>query len=733
MTSDLPGREHGHDFVGDAAEVAVPWSQVSFGPAADWVEPASIDYAVPAKDGAHKTYLDWSRQADADKGTSFHSTSVRLETQLSVQNESQWQLNLDPRFQSLKLHWLRVVRGNQSVDHMRRDKMRLIQRETQLEQHVINGSWTLLVVLGDVRPGDVIESGYTYTSWHPISKGTLETFFAVPSQFVVGRYMLSVLFSSSRPTINYKSSPDAPARSERVMEDGRTKWIWLGSQRVLREPEANVPSSHLDYVWIQASDVASWNQLASRAAHAWAKADEMPNLDIYPEFEKPPEVTGKAVTDLVRHIQDQFRYLSIDLATGGWIPAAPDAVARQRHGDCKDLVWLATCALRRWGVNARPILVGTGLRGSIANLLPMTVIFNHAVLEVEVAGTIRWFDLTLRLQGGDFTTQPVGSFLYGLPVDPAANALQAQQSNSNVSLYVLHETINVDTRSKEPSIAEQRIWVEGFQAENMRRNRANLGAEAFSNDRLKQAQKRYGKAERLGTLQWRDDRERNTCELIEAFQLSEIVNPADRGERATYDVPANLVVQSLWIPEDKVRRAPWSMPFPMELRHTITVISRSMGSLDDKRRRWSTGHYTATLNERRVSGEWSKAARFISHSSEIPAEDVLEYRRLLVDFFRATSWRLFLPRAKSRKMEEATFNRLPNKGSGAHSYVPQDDPAGYPEAIVGELPPLPTRWQRTRARLTRFQPRRGWTIYIILFWFILVIARGCSVAVGNAP
>jgi len=176
-------------------------------------------------------------------------------------------------------------------------------------------------------------------------------------------------------------------------------------------------------------------------------------------------------------------------------------------------------------VRARPILVGTGLREGVSSLLPMTILFNHAVLEVEVAGAPRWFDLTLRSQGGDFSSQPVGWFGFGMPVDARTETLQAQPPSQGANLYALRETISLDTRRGKPSAAEQRLWAEGFQAESLRRARLAQGAEGFANERLKQAQKRYGKAQRIGTLQWRDDRDRNVLDVykrqVERFTLSD--------------------------------------------------------------------------------------------------------------------------------------------------------------------------------------------------------------------
>lgn len=210
------------------ADPSPPWSRISFGAPWPWVTETEFDRALPAKEGWHQTHLLWERQVDAEAETSFHRTAVRLETPLAVQHQSQWRLNLDPRIHHLTLHWLRVMRDGRAIDHLDRTRMRLIQRETQLDHLVIDGQWTLLVVLDDVRPGDVLEAAYSFTGRHPVRLEGCELFFAVPPNVVAGCFRLQVNFNTQRPGMKRLASADAPSHREETLGDGRTRWIWSG-------------------------------------------------------------------------------------------------------------------------------------------------------------------------------------------------------------------------------------------------------------------------------------------------------------------------------------------------------------------------------------------------------------------------------------------------------------------------------------------------------------------------
>lgn len=539
----------------------------------------------------------------------------------------------------------------------------MLQRETQLEHHVINGCWTLLLVLEDVRPGDVIEAAYTSEWRHPVRPEGCEVFFVVPPQATVGRHRLSVLSDASRTNLRWQTSADAPERKEETTDDGRRLWIWEGAQTAPREAEPNQPTTCLDYTWIQLSDLPDWEELARRVDAAWSKHAEAPGGELDPAFGKPGAVDAATIPGLIRHVQDSFRYLSVNLETGGWIAAAPTETARRRHGDCKDLAWLAAAVLRAWGVPARPVLVGTGLRERVADLLPAAMLFNHAILEVEWAGEKRWFDLTARDQGGDFSTQTVGWFGQGLVVAGDVGGLRSQPGRRYGGRYSLRETMLLDTNRNAVSMLEIRVRVDGWQADNLRRDRLAHGPDAFARMREEQAVRRHGRARRLGELRWRDDRANNVCELVEVFEVTEAVYPGEQGRRALYDAPPNLVVQGFLLPEDKPRRGPWDMPYPLEVAHEVVVRSPVLGVGSAPRRRWSEPEFEANVEGSFVKGCWSKRVRFRVMTPEISPARLPEYRRQLESLFRDLGWRLYLPWGSPRARRGEGFGELGEAGA----------------------------------------------------------------------
>ncbi len=749
-----PSRDILQDAAGlSSSGVEAPWSRIDFAPPAAWVDAPCYDLATEGQSGVQVTHLLWERQVEAGTGRSFHATAIRLETESAVQQESQWKLAFDPRSQRVTLHWLRVVRDGRRIEQLERARVRLIQREPQSELLVLDGTWTLLSVLEDVRPGDVLEAAFTLETQHPIRGVGCEVFFVVPPQAVLGCYRLIVNLPAAGVDPAWRASGDAPERREETRPEGGRRWVWSGAQLSPREAEPNQPWRPLDHLWVQVSDLSGWEELARLTATAWAAAGEAGGLAGLAEFARPERVDAESVNALVERLQNDFRYLSLGLDAGGWIPASPVLTARRRYGDCKDLAWLATCVLRAWGLAARPVLVGSELRGALANLLPMAGLLNHALLEVEVAGQMRWFDLTEKQQGGDFAGRAVTWFERGVVIDAGAPSLRGQPGAMTKGLCALRETLWLDTTREGFSLVELRVRMEGWQADELRMARLGVGAEAFAKNRETEALRRYGKVRRIGELVWRDDRPANVCELVECFEIARAVYPDKLGRQAVFDLPSNLIGQALALPPAKGRRSAWSQPFPCEVRHEIEVRAAGLMPGLARRRRWNETEFSATLEELRKRGGWSKRVSFVAETAAVGPDRIPIYRRQLEEFLRATGGSIQLPWGLVRPHRPSNFGQLAPAGAAAQTSserVASTPPAALPAqperrparpAFADEDPKLArgvsSRRHHARTSTVAVQPepdqgiaviggallRYGW---IVIALVLLGLARGCA-------
>jgi hypothetical protein len=223
----------------------------------------------------------------------------------------------------------------------------------------------------------------------------------------------------------------------------------------------------------------------------------------------------------------------------------------------------------------------------------------------------------------------------------------------------LNEVILLDSRPEMVSMVEQHLRVEGWQADALRGMRLAQGADGFAREREELMKRRYGSGKRSGALQWRDDPVANVCEVAEAFEFTGAVNHIDAQGRAVFAVPPGMV--SVWfeLPEEKARRLPWAMPYPLELRHHIELRTGERPKVASRRRRWAEPEFEATTEALTGSRGWAWAYRFVVKAPEVKAERVAEYRKFLSELFTEGAWRLAVPRGRKRPKRRIGFGELP--------------------------------------------------------------------------
>lgn len=101
------------------------------------------------------------------------------------------------------------------------------------------------------------------------------------------------------------------------------------------------------------------------------------------------ELTATASTPLDRlrvlaaFVQNNIRYVGIELGVGGYQPHPAAEVYTHAYGDCKDKVILLSSMLKEIGVDSYYVLVNAQ-RGAIDATTPAHLGFNHAILAIQL-------------------------------------------------------------------------------------------------------------------------------------------------------------------------------------------------------------------------------------------------------------------------------------------------------------------------------------------------------------
>ena len=120
------------------------------------------------------------------------------------------------------------------------------------------------------------------------------------------------------------------------------------------------------------------------------------------------ELTANAATDrekieiLYRYLQENMRYVSVQLGIGGWQPFDAQYVETNKYGDCKALSNFMKALLKEAGIPSYPVLIRNGDLVYEATEDFATPSFNHMILHVPSESC--WLECT----SSDFPVNYIG-------------------------------------------------------------------------------------------------------------------------------------------------------------------------------------------------------------------------------------------------------------------------------------------------------------------------------------
>jgi hypothetical protein len=134
----------------------------------------------------------------------------------------------------------------------------------------------------------------------------------------------------------------------------------------------------------------TWNDMAK-----WQAALYQGRRDASPEIkQKVAALTASATTPLAKmrvlanFLQQDIRYVGIELGIGGLQPHPASEVFSHRYGDCKDKATLLSSMLHEVGVDSYYIIINT-VRGGVSPETPPTPFwFNHVILAVRMPADV---------------------------------------------------------------------------------------------------------------------------------------------------------------------------------------------------------------------------------------------------------------------------------------------------------------------------------------------------------
>lgn len=345
-------------------------------------------------DGVYYLLLDRQIRVVHDEVHRYYHVAKKILTPEGAENASQIFISFDPSFQTLLLHSARIHKAGRTIDELKAERIKVFQREDELERRLYNGQKTANLILEGTGAGDIIEYAYTIVGNNPAFGDKFvhhaDLSWDVPLQHIYSRY----LFGDGKPAAHRNHNTDWQPVVHR--DSKGTEYIYDQRHVAAVISDGNLPAWYSPYAWLEFSRFNDWAEVA-----AWGTRLYLPPAALSPELEQKIEsirrqsaTTGEQIAAALCTVQSDIRYLGIEIGAGSYAPSDPSLTFKRKFGDCKDKTMLFCTMLGRLGVQAHPALVHTSRQRKTGDLLPSPLAFNHVITKITWQGKTYWVDPT---------------------------------------------------------------------------------------------------------------------------------------------------------------------------------------------------------------------------------------------------------------------------------------------------------------------------------------------------
>ena len=544
---------------------------VQTGKAPAWVTPVAFNAASTPKTGQEAGFycLLIDEQENIAREESFAHVAYKLLTTEGVQTMSDVAISFDPAYQTVKLHWMRIHRGDQVIDKIPPAPIQTIQREQSMDRYLYDGSLTTVINMTDVRVGDIIEYAFTRKGYNPAYEGHIGNKIYFSYSFAYDKlFQRLILPQSLSLNLEYRNTDVKP---EIKSTAAGKEYIWSLKQMDAFVQDSQVPDWYDGNQYVTASSLHDWAQVASWAAGHF-QIPEAERQALKKRMENIFDTDGKRSFALhaIRFVQDEVRYLGFESGLNSHKPHSPLKVFDQRFGDCKDKSLLLCSILNTADIEAYPVLVNTVLRDKIESNAPSITAFDHCVVQIKLENSVYYIDPTISNQGGTLGNIAFPAYGKGLIIKPGTTALEHLFSHGTSDITET-QTIAIPDFGGEAYL-QVRTTYTGSNADYMRGEFLSTNTESLQKSYLTFYGNLFPDIEVLSPVTHQDQRHQNIFTLEENYRIPAFWQASETDPDMLYSEVYPQSLQHYFdITKSSHRTTPYRLQHPLSYHHRFNI------------------------------------------------------------------------------------------------------------------------------------------------------------------
>ena len=488
-----------------------------------------------------------------------------------VQNGSTLTIDFNPGYESLTLHWVRIWRAGQHLECLDTNSVKIVQPERDLDEYALNGEKSAVLVLNDVRVGDIIDYAYTIKGANPVFGGRFSAVVPVQLGQSAERLRTRVLWPARRhlyaKTHGCEVVPAAIAGKETM------EYVWDFRPAPGEALEDSLPRWCDPQPWVQLSEFKTWADVNQWAAALFQVASPASpalagKIAEWKQLPSPEE----QILAVLRFVQEDVRYFGIEIGDSTEKPADPSAVFTRRFGDCKDKSQLFVTILRALGLEAYPLLVNTVYGRAIADWQPTASAFDHCIAVVICDGQTYWLDPTMNYQRGSLLSHYLPAYERGLVISPHTIGLTeippttSQPLTTTTEYFVIRgkaepADLKVVTVAQDRDADALREFFATTKRSEIEKNYTHFYADLYPGIRMS------------SPVAIEDDEQGDRVQTTESYTIDRAWIQQDKDRKYHCDFYPPAIAALLRKPVDTARKLPLGISFPQHqiLRTEVTL------------------------------------------------------------------------------------------------------------------------------------------------------------------
>jgi len=197
-------------------------------------------------------------------------------------------------------------------------------------------------------------------------------------------------------------------------------------------------------------NMSTWNEFGKFVYALKQNRDNLPNAIKSKVHELTDNITDvkSKIELLYNYMQQNTRYISIQLGIGGWQPFDAVSVAEKKYGDCKALTNFMFSLLKEAGIRSVYTLIKAGESSRYIHEEFSAQQFNHVILSIPIQRDTMWLECTSQTLPAGYLSGFTSNRYALMVTEDGGHLVRTPAYNFNDNLQIRKVTASVDENGK---------------------------------------------------------------------------------------------------------------------------------------------------------------------------------------------------------------------------------------------------------------------------------------------